>query len=74
MSSYCENLDVYTNILKVCGISTIHMILMTLSCTKVVCVYLCVCMYVRKHLHVVSRSRVGRKRNLADLSTNPGFY
>lgn len=62
MPSYCENLDVYTTYFKIVyGISTIHMILMTLSCTKVVCVYLCACMYASTctWFHVVEREAKG---------------
>ena len=41
MTSYSENLDVYTTYFKIVyGISTIHMIPMTLSLTNIVCVCL----------------------------------
>lgn len=67
MASYYENPAVYTTYFKiVCGISTIHMILMTLSCIIWMVEMLAACLY------AASYSSVGRERNLADLSGDPG--
>lgn len=49
MTSYYENPDVCTTHSKtVCGISIIHVILMTLSCTSVGCVCTCTCLHAVK--------------------------